>query len=119
GSRSTPDRQKDVLDDLLSRGTVQGADGQVKNQPGIAAVERPEGFLGSGGELAHQLLVAAIRVGWHRARSVVHCSLLHDDSPVDRTERARRRVLVCTTQAIGRLSANTPSPAVWIGFGAD
>src|SRR5262249_58906799 len=77
--RSTPDCEKDVLDDLFGRGAVQSLDSQVKNQSRITAIERSKRFLRSGGELAHQLLVAVILVGWHQAKSVVHCSLLHYD----------------------------------------
>ena len=62
GAGLAPDRDEDVLDDLLGGGAAERLGGQVEDQRRVTAVEQAERVLTPGGEVAHQLLVAEIRV---------------------------------------------------------
>src|SRR5205807_3516817 len=60
GAGFAPDREEDVLDDLLRGGAIQCVGGQGEDPRRVAAVERPERLLPSGGQALHQLLVARL-----------------------------------------------------------
>src|SRR5581483_7997251 len=56
--RLPPDRDEDILDDLLGPGPAERPGGEAEDRRRVAAVERAEGVPLSRGEAAHQLLVA-------------------------------------------------------------
>jgi len=62
-----PDCEEDVLHNLLRGAAIQRVCRLLENQRGVPSMEPPQRFLPSGGELAHEFLVAEGMRRWHRA----------------------------------------------------
>src|SRR5207245_7302021 len=119
GAGFAPDREEDVLDDLLRGGAIQCVGGQGEDPRRVAAVERPERLLPAGGETLHQRLVACFPdVLAHAVGTVGGGTVLARLSP-PAPSRALARHRQFPSAVVVLMSAqpsHTPTGPVWIGF---